>query len=234
MVAPHGRRLGRDDDVGRTRGPRSARRRRRRSRRASRRAASRGRDTRRRGEPAFTPMRIGMPASPAASITASTRARSPMLPGLMRSFAAPRRGGLDREAVVEVDVGHDRKRRCRTIALEAVERVGVRDGARARSRSPHRRGARSARAWPRRRACRCWSSTARRPARRRPRHAPTDRLDARRTSRWPAWSITRRARPSDDVAHDVSVHQVADQREQQQRAHGAEPERDLPGTAGGP
>jgi len=41
--------------------------------------------------PAFTPMRTGMPASPAASMTASTRAMSPMLPGLIRSLAAPRR-----------------------------------------------------------------------------------------------------------------------------------------------
>ena len=36
-------------------------------------------------------MRIGIPASPAASSTASVLARPPMLPGLMRSFAAPRR-----------------------------------------------------------------------------------------------------------------------------------------------
>ncbi len=40
-------------------------------------------------EPAFTPMRIAQPAAPAASITASTLAQSPMLPGLMRSLAAP-------------------------------------------------------------------------------------------------------------------------------------------------
>ncbi len=36
-------------------------------------------------------MRMGMPASPAASSTASVAARPPMLPGLMRNFAAPRR-----------------------------------------------------------------------------------------------------------------------------------------------
>ena len=42
-------------------------------------------------EPAFTPMRMGMPACPAASSTASVFAKPPMLPGLMRSFAAPRR-----------------------------------------------------------------------------------------------------------------------------------------------
>ena len=40
-------------------------------------------------EPAFTPIRIAHPAAPAASITASTLAQSPMLPGLMRSLAAP-------------------------------------------------------------------------------------------------------------------------------------------------
>ena len=40
-------------------------------------------------EPAFTPMRIAHPAAPAASITASTLAQSPILPGLMRSLAAP-------------------------------------------------------------------------------------------------------------------------------------------------
>ncbi|VWM08767.1 Uncharacterised protein [Collinsella intestinalis] len=42
-------------------------------------------------EPALTPMRMAAPASPAASITASTRSQSPMLPGLMRSLAAPAR-----------------------------------------------------------------------------------------------------------------------------------------------
>ena len=51
-----------------------------------------------------------------------------MLPGLMRSFAAPRRGGLDREAVIEVDIGHHRQRRSGADGLEAVERVGARDG----------------------------------------------------------------------------------------------------------
>ena len=42
-------------------------------------------------EPALTPMRIAQPTSPAASITASTFSQLPMLPGLMRSFAAPAR-----------------------------------------------------------------------------------------------------------------------------------------------
>ncbi len=41
-------------------------------------------------EPAFTPIRMGMPASPAASITASTLAHDPMLPGLIRRAEAPR------------------------------------------------------------------------------------------------------------------------------------------------
>ena len=41
-------------------------------------------------EPAFTPIRMGMPASPAASMTASTRSKEPMLPGLMRRPDAPR------------------------------------------------------------------------------------------------------------------------------------------------
>ena len=50
-----------------------------------------------------------------------------MLPGLMRSLAAPRRAASMREPVVEVDVGHDRERRARRDALEARQRVGVRD-----------------------------------------------------------------------------------------------------------
>jgi hypothetical protein len=36
-------------------------------------------------------MRMGMPASAAAAITARVASKPPMLPGLMRSFAAPRR-----------------------------------------------------------------------------------------------------------------------------------------------
>ena len=40
-------------------------------------------------EPAFTPMRMAQPACAAASITASTRSKDPMLPGLMRTAAAP-------------------------------------------------------------------------------------------------------------------------------------------------
>ena len=42
-------------------------------------------------EPAFTPMRMGMPAAPASSMTASTRSQLPMLPGFTRRAAAPRR-----------------------------------------------------------------------------------------------------------------------------------------------
>ena len=42
-------------------------------------------------EPAFTPMRMGMPASPAASMTASTLSKEPMFPGLTRRAEAPRR-----------------------------------------------------------------------------------------------------------------------------------------------
>ena len=40
-------------------------------------------------EPALTPMRIGMPLSRAASITARTRSSRPMLPGLMRRQSTP-------------------------------------------------------------------------------------------------------------------------------------------------
>ncbi len=40
-------------------------------------------------EPALTPMRIGMPLSRAAAITARTRSSRPMLPGLMRRQSTP-------------------------------------------------------------------------------------------------------------------------------------------------
>ena len=39
--------------------------------------------------PPFTPMRMGMPRSRQASATSRTRSLEPMLPGLMRIFAAP-------------------------------------------------------------------------------------------------------------------------------------------------
>ena len=39
--------------------------------------------------PPLTPMRMGMPFSPAFSTTAFTRSWPPMLPGLMRRQAAP-------------------------------------------------------------------------------------------------------------------------------------------------
>ena len=44
-------------------------------------------------------------------MTASVLARPPMLPGLMRSLAAPRRAALDGYVCVEVDVGHHRQGR---------------------------------------------------------------------------------------------------------------------------
>ena len=41
-------------------------------------------------EPAFTPMRMGMCASAAAAMTSRVASKPPMLPGLIRSLAAPR------------------------------------------------------------------------------------------------------------------------------------------------
>ena len=41
-------------------------------------------------DPEFTPIRIGIPRSCAARATASTRARAPMFPGLIRSLSTPR------------------------------------------------------------------------------------------------------------------------------------------------
>ena len=66
-------------------------------------------------------MRMGMPASPAASSTASVAARPPMLPGLMRSFAAPRRAASMAMTGVEVHVGHHGQRRRLTHRREGVQ-----------------------------------------------------------------------------------------------------------------
>ena len=62
-------------------------------------------------EPAFTPTRIGMPASPAASTTASHAVPCADVAGVDAQLGGAEADGLDREAVVEVDVGDDRQRR---------------------------------------------------------------------------------------------------------------------------
>ena len=118
-------------------------------------------------EPAFTPMRIGMPASPAASMTASTRSRVADVAGVDAQLGGAAPGGVDREVWSKWTSATTGSGERATIVGEAVERVRVAGSRRARSRTRPRPGARSARAWPRRRACRCSSSTAPRWARRR-------------------------------------------------------------------
>ena len=86
-------------------------------------------------EPALTPMRIGMPWSRAASITARTRSSRPMLPGLMRRQSTPSSATRRAMLVVEVDVGDQRHG---DLALDPAERFG---GVHGRHRDAHDIGA---------------------------------------------------------------------------------------------
>ena len=73
-------------------------------------------------EPELTPMRIGVPALVARRATSATFSRPPMLPGVEADAVRPGVDRLQRERVVEVDVGDHRNGRLRH---DRLERHGV-------------------------------------------------------------------------------------------------------------
>ena len=79
-------------------------------------------------EPEFTPTRSGVPWRLATSTTSPVFSGPPMLPGLMRTQCAPGLDGLDRQRVVEVDVGDHGDRRLADDRLERLDVLLARDG----------------------------------------------------------------------------------------------------------
>ena len=126
-------------------------------------------------EPELTPMRIGDAGVGRAARDLGDLLAAADVARVQADAVRARVDRLQRERVVEVDVGDHRNRRARARSLAAPRRPCRAARRPAPARSPPRPCGRSARPSPRRRSCRSWSSTARRraprrrPGRRRPR-----------------------------------------------------------------
>ena len=73
-------------------------------------------------EPELTPTRSGMPSSVARLVTSATFSGPPMLPGFSRTQCGAGVERLQRQRVVEVDVGDHRDRR---LAHDRAQRLGI-------------------------------------------------------------------------------------------------------------
>ena len=151
-------------------------------------------------EPELTPTRSGVPWRLATSMTSAVFSGPPMLPGLMRTQCAPASMRLDRQRVVEVDVGDHGDRRVAHDRLERLDvllaRHGDADDVGARPRRPAGSGPSSGRGSP----SRSWSSSGR-PRARRPRWGRRPRGSAARRPCPECTSASSRCgRPSDWLA----------------------------------